>query len=89
MPTFSEYQDVELEMDIDPEDYVNSCSKLELKELVDILEDEGLVTRKSPRQQSRGYDAQAYEAALLKLSGNWNMLSAAESEFIVSLAKRF
>lgn len=89
MPTFSEYQDVELEMDIDPEDYVNSCNKSELKELVDILEEEGLVTRKSPRQQSRGYDAQVYEESLLKLSGNWNMLSAAESEFIVSLAKRF
>jgi hypothetical protein len=89
MPTFSEYQDVELEMDIDPEDYVSSCSEAELKELVDVLEEEGLVTRKSPRQQSRGYDAQVYEEALLKLSGNWNMLSTAESEFIVSLAKRF
>jgi hypothetical protein len=76
------------EMSIEPEEFVQACSKRELKELIDYLVEEDLVKRSSVASQPRGCDEQFFEEALLKLSGNWNMLSAAESEFITTLAKR-
>jgi hypothetical protein len=77
------------EMSIEPEEFVQACSKRELNELIDYLVEEDLVKRSTVASKPRGCDEQFFEEALLKLSGNWNMLSAAESEFIVSLAKRF
>jgi hypothetical protein len=77
------------EMSIEPEEFVQACSKRELNELIDYLVEEDLVKRSTVSSKPRGCDEQFFEEALLKLSGNWNMLSAAESEFIVSLAKRF
>jgi DNA-binding Lrp family transcriptional regulator len=76
------------EMFIDPEEFVQACSKKELKELVDYLVEEGIVKRSTVASQPRGYDEQVFEEALLKLSGRWNMLSAVESEFISNIAKR-
>lgn len=85
MPDFS----VE-DLEITPEEFVDSCSKRELKELINYLVEDGLVARKFPSGgQIRGYDEDAYEEALIKLSGRWNMLSSAESEFISNIAKRF
>ena len=78
------------DISIDPDEFVQACSRRELKELVDYLVEDGLVTRKSPSGDGvRGYDESVYEEALLKLSGRWNMLTHAESEFISNIAKRF
>lgn len=85
MPDFS----VE-DLEISPDEFVDSCSKRELKELIDYLVEDGLVARKfSSAGGVRSYDENIYEEALVKLSGRWNMLSAIESEFISNIAKRF
>jgi len=85
MPDFS----VE-DLEISPDEFVDSCSERELKELIDYLVEDGLVVRKfSSSGGARSYDENIYEEALVKLSGRWNMLSAAESEFISNIAKRF
>lgn len=85
MPDFS----VE-DLEISPDEFVDSCSKRELKELIDYLVEDGLVQRKYPSAgEVRGHDENLYEESLLKISGKWNMLSAAESEFISNIAKRF
>ena len=78
------------DLEITPEEFVDSCSKRELKELIDYLVKDGLVSRKqTPLGYSNGYEESVYEEALVKLSGRWNMMSSAESEFIISIAKRF
>lgn len=77
------------EISIDPDQFVDSCNKRELKELIDYLVEEDLVVRKGVKAAARGNDEQVFEEALLKLSGKWNMLSTAESEFISNIAKRF
>ena len=85
MPDFS----VE-DLEISPDEFVDSCSKRELEELIDYLVEDGLVARKIlTGGEIRGYDEGVYEDALVKLSGRWNMLSTAESEFISNIAKRF
>lgn len=77
-------------LEVEPDEFIDACSKRELEELIDCLVEDGLVTRKKvPITDARGYDEQAFEEALIKLSGIWNMLSQAESEFIVNIAKRF
>lgn len=77
------------EISIDPDQFVDSCNKREIKELIDYLVEEDLVVRKGVKAAARGNDEQIFEEALLKLSGKWNMLSTAESEFISNIAKRF
>jgi len=78
------------DLEITPEEFVDSCSKRELKELIDYLVEDGLVSRKqTPLGYQNGYEESVYEEALVKLSGRWNMLSSTESEFIISIAKRF
>lgn len=76
------------EMSIEPEEFVQACNKRELNELIDYLVEEDLVKRSTVASQPRGYDEEVFEEALLKLSGKWNMLSVAESEFVTTLAKR-
>lgn len=84
MPDFS----VE-DLEITPKEFVDSCSKRELKELIDYLVEDSLVQRKYLTGLVRGHDENLYEESLVKLSGKWNMLSLAESEFISNIAKRF
>ena len=80
----------EFYLDVNPDEFVQSCSDRETRELVDYLVEEGLVTRKGvPTEYVRGYDETLYEESLAKLSGRWNMLTQAESEFISNIAKRF
>jgi hypothetical protein len=78
------------DLEISPSEFVDSCDRWEIKELVDCLVEEDLVIRKQGSlAQGRGYDETTYEEALVKLSGRWNMLTTAESEFIANIAKRF
>ena len=84
MPDFS----VE-DLEISPDEFVQACSKREIKELIDYLVEEDLVVRKGVKAAARGNDEQVFEEALLKLSGKWNMLTQAESEFIANIAKQF
>ena len=42
------------EIDIDAEEFIDSCSKSELQELIDILVDDGWVIRKVARNSSPG-----------------------------------
>lgn len=41
MPEFSQYVEVETEIDVSVNDFLSSCSKRELKELVDALLEDG------------------------------------------------
>ena len=74
---------------VNPDEFVQACTERELKELVNYLVKENLVSEKIITPQHRGYDEQVFEESLEKLSGRWNMLSPDESEFISTIAKRF
>ena len=41
MPRFSEYSDVEVDIDINPDEFISGCKHSEIEELIDILIEEG------------------------------------------------
>ena len=88
MPYFSS----EAEISIDLDEYVLSCSSREIKELIEVLKEEG---RLDPSRYSDGGDGIAgfseseFEEALKKIKGKWNMLSQEEEQIILKIASRF
>jgi len=91
MPTF--YVD---ELDIEPQEYVETCSYSEIKELIIELVDAGhlppniknIVSKKE--KEKRGFHASEaiYEEALEKLHGNYSNLTQEEEETIIKIANR-
>ena len=91
MPTFSEYQDVEVELDISVGDFYDEMDEDEKALMLDyILEDQ---EKKGEFIKTnvvgRGYDAVEFEQAIDKLIQNYSQLTVKETQTIVELAKRF
>ena len=91
MPTFSEYQDVEVELDISVGDFYDEMDEDEKALMLDyILEDQ---EKKGEFIKTnvvgRGYSATEFEQAIDKLIQNYSQLTVKEAQIIVQLAKRF
>jgi hypothetical protein len=82
------------EIDIDAEEFINSCSRSELQELIDILVDDGWVIRKVARNSSP--DAKQpnlleleWTDMLGKLSDLRQRVTPEEDEMIKNLVKKY
>jgi len=82
------------EIDIDAEEFIDSCSRSELQELIDILVDEGWVIRKVSRNSSP--DAEKpnlleieWTDMLGKLSDLRQRVTPEEDEMIKNLVKKY
>lgn len=85
MPTF--YAD---DIDIDVDDFLNSCDSSEIKELIDCLVEDGYIRPDrtiSERKMSVGETF--YVEAIEKLADKYHMLTREEEELIIKLSKRF
>lgn len=82
MPSFQEYIEDEVEIDIDPQEYIDACSPRELQVLRELLLSE-------ENSNSHGYPRWEYDMAITKLSGKYASLTKEESDLIVKLAARF
>jgi hypothetical protein len=83
------------EVDIDPSEFVDSCSKRELERLVQILEEDGHIepsqsskSNANGVRKSNGNDLKFW-ASLDHLAKCRDLLSITEEEFINNLAERF
>jgi hypothetical protein len=83
------------EIDIDPSEFVDSCSNGELKRLVEILEEDGHI---EPSQSSKSNNTgvrrpnindQTFWCSLEKLAKCRDLLSIEEENFINNLANKF
>lgn len=83
------------EIDIDPSEYVGSCTDRELKRLVEILEEDGYI---EPSQESKSknngvrrpnINDERFWNSLEHLAKCRDLLTSSEEEFINSLAERF
>lgn len=89
MPTF--YVD---DIDIEPYEYVQSCSKSERKELITELVDSGYLPQSVKTwmegEKKKGFHAseQIFETALDKLHGKYSVLTQEEEEIILKIASR-
>lgn len=84
MPSF--YADVEVEVD----EFVNNCSKREIKELVKYLHEEGHLNENKIPTENMSLLDQEWAKVLDKLAGRTRLqLSNEEEEIIKKIANRF
>lgn len=84
MPEFETY------IDIDPSEYIDSCSKTELDELIDLLTEEGHITRNSKKSpENKNLMDLEWDEIIEKLSSNRLMLTQEEEDSIRKISKRF
>lgn len=84
MPEFETY------IDIDPSEYIDSCSKTELDELIDLLTEEGYITRNSKKSpENKNLMDLEWDEIIEKLSSNRLMLTQEEEDSIRKISKRF
>lgn len=87
MPTF--YSD---DIDINPGDFVDSCDRQEIQELIDILIEDGYLNptaRPVSETQEDNLMDLTYKKAIGKLLDKRVYLTLEEEQFILNLANRF
>jgi len=75
------------DIDIDPSEYIDSCSTSELRELVDILKEE--YPELFYVKDNQNLNDKMFSELLSKLSKNRLFLSNEEIEFITKIANKF
>ncbi len=89
MPEFS------AEVDIDPSEFIDSCSQRELKRLVEILEEDGYIqpseetTSKNNGVRRPNINDQTFWDSLARLAKCRDLLTLKEESFINNLANKF
>lgn len=83
MPSFTEYQDVEVEIEINPSDYLDACDDYEITELIEELEERGLIPT--------GDHCDDWGKSIMKLANPYNrmLLSAEEEQILEEIVSRF
>ena len=90
MPKFSEWVEVDADVDVSVDDFLSACSSRDIDDLIKaLIEDGHLPKHFNSRYDGMGIGESFYEAALDKLHGKWNCLSKEEEELIMNIAKRF
>jgi ribosomal protein S8 len=90
MPTF--YQDVEAEVEIEIEEFVDALSSREKQELIDYLIDEGhicSINKISASRSNMTLQQQEFENALENLKQNRLRLSNEEEQLIINISNKF
>jgi hypothetical protein len=87
MPSFTEYQDVEMEIEINPSDYLDNCSDDEIDELIEELVERKLITTDMIIEN----DYSDLSKAIIKLANPHNrmLLSTEEEQILEKMASRF
>jgi len=86
MPHFSEYQEVEVEMDISVQEFFDEMADYQRTEMIKLLTNDGYGLVVS---EGRGVEAQQFNDAIKTLAGKYLNLTNSEVDQIITLAKRF
>lgn len=86
MPRFSEYQDIDVQMDIDVDDFYEEMDHSERQEMYDLLVEKGYGFGENT---SSGRSSWEFDEAMGKLKQNYYALTNEETDLIIKLAKRF
>ena len=87
MPTF--YSDADV--DVEVQEFVDSCSKSEIKELIEYLVEEGHINQSAVPSSKSAPSAtdDVFEEHLNCLHGRRHMLTNEEEETIIKIASKF
>jgi hypothetical protein len=91
MPSFTEYQDVEMEIEIDPSDYLDACDKHEIDELIEELVERGFINNNDIIDQSVLLNDLDFVQNIMKLANPYNrmLLTVEEEQILEKMASRF
>lgn len=84
MPSFSDWQDVEVDINVDVDEFYEEMTSSERKEMYQLLEDNGYGADYSSTNSSWEFDE-----AIAKLQKNYLLLTKEETAAVIALAKRF
>jgi hypothetical protein len=76
------------DLDISPSDFVDACSDREITQLIEILIEDGYISKESLLNSEGTYDDTSYTEALVKLSDSRHRLTNEEEEMIKKIANR-
>jgi hypothetical protein len=80
------------DLDISPSDFVDSCSRREINELIEILIEDGYLTdndvNSEIKKNNKSYLDKIYDECLFKLSISKHRLTNEEEEIIKKIADR-
>ena len=76
------------DLDISPGDFVDACSDREITQLIEILIEDGYISKESLLNSEGTYDDTSYTEALVKLSDSRLRLTNEEEEIIKKIANR-
>lgn len=79
-------------IDVEIDEFLDSCSKREIQQIINVLIKDGWINKSDTEPEDskfRGSDEKIYEEALKKLHGKWNVLTKEEEEIILKISKRF
>jgi hypothetical protein len=84
MPTF--YAD---DLDIDVDDFLSSCSTKEIKEIINLLQEDGQLDYGFNITGRESINERMFLESLYKIKDNWIGLSKEEEDIILNISKRF
>jgi hypothetical protein len=84
MPTF--YAD---DLDIDVDDFLSSCSTKEIKEIINLLQEDGQLDYGFNITGRESINERMFLESLYKIKDNWISLSKEEEDIILNISKRF
>ena len=76
------------EIDIDPSEYIDSCSRREIERLVELLEDDGHITKTLSGIRRPNINDEIFLESLQTLTKCRHLLSIEEEEFINKLGEK-
>jgi hypothetical protein len=76
------------DLDISPSDFVDACSNREINQLIEILIEDGYISKESFLNSEGTYDDTSYTEALVKLGDSRLRLTNEEEEIIKKIANR-
>lgn len=79
------------DLDIDVDEFLNSCDKKEIEEVIDYLKETGWLCESYliKLSGSESMNEKIFYESLDKIKNNWISLSKEEEDIILNIAKRF
>jgi hypothetical protein len=88
MPNILVPVDTEIDVDVNIDDFLESCDEYEIEEAIDWLKDKGHIKDTHTDRQVCAAESE-YIEALDKIYTKWNVLTKEETDFVLNIAKRF
>jgi hypothetical protein len=92
MPNILVPVDTEIEVNVEVNDFLDTCDSSDIEEIVEYLIEEGHINKFAVNDYyytDQSVTESQFEDALKKLQGNWNRLSSDDEAAILKIANQF